>query len=176
MKRSASAGYYTFIQESPERIVLRRSLPDRRSSALISAAIALFLWGLAAYSLLRPARDMTGVIFFVLAGLGLLLAAVFSLGSWTEIEFDAREQTILKRRHAFGRVSLLKIISFEQLKTIRQSKEYEEDGAIDLNLIGPDGKAWAMLPGYVFQAQGQQVRKKLLAFVQKALEAKNTTK
>lgn len=176
MKRSSSEGYYTFIQESPERILLTRSKHARRSAALVWSVVALVLWAVAAYSLLRPIRDMTGFIFFTLAGLGLLTAGVLSLICWTEIEFDRLEQTIIKRLIAFRQVHVLKIISFEQLKTIRQKKEYDEDGAIDLKLIDLSGKVWTTLPGYVFNSQGQKVRKKLLEFVQKALEAENQAK
>jgi hypothetical protein len=175
MKRSISEGYYTFVQESPDRIVLARSRHDRLSSALLLIAAALLLWGVAVYSLLRPVRDMPGFIFFTLVGLGLLLAAVFSMRCWTEIEFDASQHTIIKWRYAFGQVSQLKILSFEQLKTIRQAKVYGEYVSLDLNLIGPSGKVWATLPGYVFHSHGQRVRKRLLAFIKEALEAGNST-
>jgi len=175
MKRSLSEGYYTFLKETPGRLLFTRSWRDRCLAALVLTVSALVVWSVAAYSLLRPDRDMPGFIFFTQTGLGLLLAALFSLNCWTEIEFDANQRTIYKRRIAFGKFHLLEKLPFEQLKRIRLDKTHYEYEVTHLKLIGADDRVWASIPGYVIHNQGIKVRQQLLTFMKVAPESDEST-
>jgi len=175
MKKSLSEGYYTIIQDTPDRILFTHSVRDRRMTAITLALSALIVWSMSAYCLLRPDKDVPGFIFFLISGLVLLLVALFSLAWWTEIEFNSSSKTIVKRRYGFGREHQLGQISFNQLERIRLDKTYFEYQVTHLKLIGPSGKVWATLPGYVIHNRGLKVRQKLLSLINSADDAQSSS-
>lgn len=121
---------------------------------------------MAAYLLVRPARDIIGFIFFLLVGTGLLVAALLAQTYWTEIEFDAQEQQVIKRRHAFGKVQVVDTLPYSRLKSIRVVKTLGEYDVAHLKLILPSGRVWATLPGYFVENQTQAVRRRIQEHMQ----------
>lgn len=172
MNRSLTEGYYTISRETPGLLLFTPPVRNRRLTALALAFFTLLSLGVAAYSWLRPVRDVPGFFFFLATGFILLLAAVFSLAVWTEIEFNAGQKAIIKHRYAFGRMQVLGTLPFDQLKQIRLDKTYYEYQFTHLKLIGPSGKVWAVMPGYLIHHRGQKLRQKLLDFIKLADDKK----
>jgi len=158
MERS---GYYTLIQLTPDRLIFTRTRRQRRDAAIACSLFGLVALGVAAYSLVRPARDMAGFIFFLLVGTGLLVAALLALTCWTEIEFDAREQQVVKQRHVFGKVRVVDTLPYSRLKSIRVVKSLGEYDVAHIKLILQSGRVWAALPGYFIENQAQSVRRRI---------------
>jgi hypothetical protein len=175
MNRSLTEGYYTLSKETPSLLLFTPPVRNRRMTALALAVFALITWGVAAYSWLRPVRDMPGFVFFLVTGLVLFLAGVFNLAVWTEIEFNAGQKAICKRRFAFGRIQVLGTLPFDQLKQIRLDKTYYEYQFTHLQLIGPSGRVWVVMPGYLIHHRGQKLRQKLLDFIQLVVEIQSSS-
>ena len=163
MERS---GYYTLIQLTPDKLIFTRTRRQRRDAAIALSLFGLVALGVAVYSFVRPARDIVGFIFFLLAGTGLLVAALLSQTYWTEIEFDAREQQVVKRRCAFGKVWVVDTLPYSRFKSIRVVKSLGEYDVAHLKLIHPSGLVWAALPGYFVENQAQAVRRRIQEHMQ----------
>jgi hypothetical protein len=158
MERS---GYYTLIQLTPERLIFTRTRRQRHDAAIALSLFGLVALVVAAFSFVRPVRDIIGFIFFLLAGTGLLIAALLSLTYWTEIEFNAQEQHVVKQRHAFGKVWIVDTLPYSRFKSIRVVKSLGEYDLAHLKLILPSGRVWATLPGYFVENQAQAVRRRI---------------
>ena len=170
MNRSLSEGYYTLSKETHGLLLFTPPVRNRWMTALALTVFALISWGVAAYSWLRPLRDVPGFVFFLVTGLVQFLAALLSLAVWTELEFNAGQKAICKRRFAFGRIQVLGTLPFDQLKQIRLDKTWYEYQFTHLKLIGPSGRVWAVMPGYLIHHRGQKLRQKLLDFIQQAVD------
>jgi hypothetical protein len=163
MERS---GYYTLIQLTPDKLVFTRTRRQRCDAVIALSLFGLVALGVAAYSLVRPARDIIGFIFFLLAGTGLPVAALLAQTYWTEIEFNAREQHVVKQRHAFGKVWVVDTLPYSRFKSIRVVKSLGEYDVAHLKLILPSGRVWATLPGYFVENQAQAVRRRIQEHMQ----------
>lgn len=163
MERS---GYYTLVQLTPDSLVFTRTRRQRRDAAIACSLFGLVALGVAAYSLVRSARDIVGFIFFLLTGTGLLVAALLAQAYWTEIEFNAQEQNAVKQRHAFGKVWVVDTLPYSQLKSIRVIKTLGEYDVANIKLILQSGRAWATLPGYFVENQAQAVRRRIQEHMQ----------
>jgi len=166
MERS---GYYTLIQLTPDKLVFTRTRRQRRDAAIALSLFGLVALGVAAYSLVRPARDIIGFIFILLAGTGLLVAALLAQTYWTEIEFNAQEQNVVKQRHAFGKVRVVNTLPYSRLKSIRVVKFLGEYDVTHLKLVLQSGHVWATLPGYFVENQAQAVRRRIQEHMQSSL-------
>lgn len=173
MNRSLTEGYYTIRRETPGLLLFTPLARNRWMTALALAVFALITWGVAAYSWLRPLRDVPGFFFFLVTGMVLLLAAVISLAVWTELEFNGELKAICKHRYAFGKKKLLAILPFGQLEQVRLDKTYYEYQFTHLKLIGPSGKVWAVMPGYFIHHRAQKLRQKLLDFIRLAVDTES---
>ena len=162
----ARSGYYTPVQLTPDSLIFTRTLRQRRDAAIVLSLFGLVALGVAAYSLVRSTRDIVGCIFFLLVGTGLLVAALLAQACWTEIEFNAREQHIVKQRHAFGKVRVVDTLPYSRFKSIRVVKSLGEYDLAHLKLILPSGRVWATLPGYFVENQAQAVRRRIQEHMQ----------
>jgi hypothetical protein len=122
--------------------------------------------GVAAYSLVRPARDFVGFIFFLLVGTCLLVAALLTQACWMEIEFNAREQHVVKQRHVFGTARIVDTLPYSRLTSIRVVKHLGEYDVAHIKLILQSGHVWATLPGYFFENQAQAVLRRIQQHMQ----------
>jgi len=160
------SGYYTLIQLTPDSLIFTRTRRQRRDAAVALSLFGLVALGMAAYSLVRPARDIVGFAFFLLIGTGLLVAALLARTCWTEIEFNAQEQRVVKQRHVFGKVQIVDTLPYSQFKSIRVVKSLGEYDVAHLKLILQSGHVWATLPGYFIENQAQAVRRRIQEHMQ----------
>jgi hypothetical protein len=150
MERS---GYYTLVQLTPDSLIFTRTRRQRRDAIIESSLFGLVALGVAAYSLVRPARDIVGCIFFLLVGTGLLVADLLAQTYWTEIESNAHEQHVVKQRCASGKVWIVDNLPYSRLKSIRVVKTLGEYEIAHLKLILQSGHVGATLPGYFVENQ-----------------------
>ena len=155
------SGYYTLFQVTPDSLIFTRTRRQWRDAAIAISLFGLVALGVAAYSLVRPARDIVGFIFFLLVGTGLLVAALLAQTNWTEIEFNTQEQHVVKQRQAFGKVWVVDTLPYSRFKSIRLVKSLGEYDVAHLKLILPSGRVWATLPGYFVENQAQAVRRRI---------------
>jgi hypothetical protein len=155
------SGYYSLIQLTPESIIFTRTLQQRRETALILAVLGLVALSVAIYSLFRPTRELFVFIFFLLTGVGVLVAALLALTCWMELEFDAPRQQIIKRRHIFGKVWVVETLPYCRCHSIRVVKHLGEYDVTHLKLIIGSGHTWASLPGYFYESQALSVRHRI---------------
>lgn len=115
--------------------------PKERKTAAIFAAVFGLAFLLAI--LLTPFSRLgwAGLIVFGCAGVGCSLFA-FSVGLYrTEIEFDAYQGQVVRRRLCVGRIRSVSALPLDRLKAIRVVRKGR--GAGELQLIQSDGKVWA---------------------------------
>jgi hypothetical protein len=152
-------GYYTPVQVSPGLLLFTR-LPVQRTIPAVGLAISgVVVLGVASLLLLRAVQDIPGICFTSLIGISLLAAALLTLDWWTEIEFNTGTQTVLKRRHFFGKAQIVDTLPFNQIKSVQLHCDRGEYDVTHVRLINPNGKVWASLPGYFIENHARVVQR-----------------
>ncbi len=158
-------GYFTPIQVSKDLLIFTR-LPLQRIIPAVGLAISgMVLLGIGVFLLNRVVKDFPGIIFMSLIGLILLATALLTLNWWTEIEFNPRTQTVLKRRYFFGNVQVVDTLPFTQIKSVRLYRDRGEYDVTHVQLISQNGKVWASLPGYFIKNQARMVQVMIQEFI-----------
>jgi hypothetical protein len=167
MNTAPFQGHYTLLEETPGCMLFTRTLQQRCRSGLAVGAVAVGLFMVACYSLLRPQQDWPGFIFFLVSASACAGVAVYTRFSWTEIEICRPQHCILKRRYVWNRMRKPGTLSFDQLAGVTIKKTLAEfSDSFHLQLFLRSGQVWATLPGYQVENQAQEIRKKILAGMQ----------
>ncbi len=166
-KESSVRGYFVLTDKMPDRLLFTRLPEQRRRAGVIIGAVAMALWGVAAYSILRPGQDLAGFVFFALAGLAAAGAAVYFGISFTELEFDGLRREIIRRRIILGRLRAVDALPFERVRSIKIQTTYGEVlDAHHIQVIDGSGSAWVTLPGYLNRNQADRVRQEIAKFIE----------
>lgn len=88
---------YYILQEQSGRAMLVPGRQERNTLSILSMVVGVLLLGVAPYSIMRHARDITGFTFWLITVVGLFVAGVLVRARWTEVE-AGNSQFVRRRR------------------------------------------------------------------------------
>ncbi len=175
-------GYYAIVEATDDRIRLGPPPALRQRWAIIFLGLAGLFFALQIFifrtrppigDALSSAKDvgdflnvLLSYLAFSLLGVGFLVAAALAWGWWSELEWDAVDRTIFRRRYLFGRVWRTASLPFDQVDEIRVVRIRGQYSLTYYHLfVISQGRTWATLPGYRNEEAVRALRRRLLRFM-----------